>query len=96
MKGKHLIETSNKVKLRINRVRINRAWPVSITFEDFAGNSDAPMVVNFFYNSQISWQKSVLQAYHLPSLMYSDAKLGLGIWSLSTNFLIKLNSILTC
>ena len=28
MIGKHFPETSNKVELRINRVRINRAWPV--------------------------------------------------------------------
>ena len=28
MIGKHFTETSNKVKLRINRVRINRARPV--------------------------------------------------------------------
>ena len=30
MIGKHFIETSNKVELRINRVRINRFWPVLI------------------------------------------------------------------
>ena len=34
MIGKHFIETSNKVELRINRVRINRARPVC-TFEEF-------------------------------------------------------------
>ena len=28
MKGKHFIETSNKVEIPINRVRINRSQPV--------------------------------------------------------------------
>ena len=33
MLAKHFIETSNKVELRINRVRINRAWPVYISLK---------------------------------------------------------------
>ena len=30
--GKHFTETSNKVELRINRIRINRTQPVSSTY----------------------------------------------------------------
>ena len=37
MIGKHFTETSNKVELRINRVRINRARPVTLN------NSSRPL-----------------------------------------------------
>ena len=38
MIGKHFIETSNKVELRINRVRINRSQPVVYLFCRTASN----------------------------------------------------------
>ena len=40
MIGKRFTETSNKVELRINRVRINRSVPVVLTFDTHCKGQD--------------------------------------------------------
>ena len=47
MIGKHFIESSNKVELRINRVRINRTRPVCVFVYLFTGGSNVTTADSF-------------------------------------------------
>ena len=46
MIAKHFTETSNKVKLQINRVRINRARPVSSRTSSFYAYGKGKMILD--------------------------------------------------